>query len=168
MAKTPKKSDKKKILHSPQIIRIKLRRRGKNFKYKIQNTIYQNYISSAQNKKLSTSVQTHSIDPIINIKNIIILLSDFFTKDKVLHAKSLKDLHNVSQNANNSLFADFGKLLNPKDFYECFISYIKQGLSSNKIQNIFSSKIYGSYHLFFTTLKSQDIKVFLFNNNNVS
>ena len=106
-----------------------------------------------------------TLDPIIKIMRIITLLSNYCSQDKLLSTKSLNDLNIIAQNANDSLFADFGKLLNPKEFYECFVSYIKKSLSNNKIQNIYNSIIYSSYNIFFQLLQNKDIKIFLFDNN---
>ena len=163
MGKTPKKDQKEK---TPIIIRIKKRRKKVNNLYKRPNSIYNKYISSTStNKNINSLSQFMTLDPIIKIMRIITLLSNYCSQDKLLSTKSLNDLNIIAQNANDSLFADFGKLLNPKEFYECFVSYIKKSLSNNKIQNIYNSIIYSSYNIFFQLLQNKDIKIFLFDNN---
>ena len=169
MVKTPKKSqkEKEKKQHSPKIIRIRIKRKSKNIRYNNKPiTIYNNYISSvSDNKKLNSVTQPNNIDPFIQIKDIVTLLSNYFSKDVLLTPKSLKDLIIISQKGSDTLFAYFGKLLSPDQFYKCFISYIKKSLSNNKIQTIYSSQISSAYYLLFQNLQSKDIKTFLFNNN---
>ena len=130
---------------------------------KISKTAYQRYINSIPITKNKITIIKDNMDNYIEkIKDIFQLLFNYFSKNKNISSKSLNTLINITKNANDELFANFQNLLNPEEFYQCFISYLKKNIKENILKQIKSGNFVTRFYSVFQKLKNENIEIYLF------
>jgi len=157
MVKTPKNSKKKKQSFSGS-------KTDKN-KKKFSKTMYQNYISTVPiSKNIKKNKTTSDTNDSYNkkIKNLFDLLLGYFHLDEKISKTSFENIKNIVKDESDELFIDFRYLLNPKKFYKCFCSLLKNLIKDNELEKLNNPKYRLRLYSIFSLLSSKDIKNYLF------
>ena len=88
---------------------------------------------------------------------------NYFYADKQISKTSFEKIKKIIKNINDELFLDFWYLLNLKQFYECFCSYLKKLIKDCELEKLNNSKYKAIFYSIFKNLSKEDIKSYLFN-----